>query len=146
MPHEIQTEIEMDAPADRVWSVLTDFAAYPSWNPFVTRIEGDLAKGARLLVHVQPPGGSGMTFRPRLTDVQKGKSLAWLGRLGIRGLFDGAHRFEITSLGDGRCRFVHAEHFAGLLVPLLRKSLDGPTRQGFIAMNEAMKARAEENG
>jgi hypothetical protein len=40
-------------------------------------------------------------------------------------------------------RFVHGESFRGLLVPLLRKNLDGPTRAGFTAMNEALKQRAE---
>src|SRR5208337_3854746 len=32
---EIHTEIEINAPAEKVWKVLTDFAAYPEWNPFV---------------------------------------------------------------------------------------------------------------
>ena len=32
--HKLQTEIEIDADADRVWTILVDFAAYPEWNPF----------------------------------------------------------------------------------------------------------------
>jgi hypothetical protein len=34
------------------------------------------------------------------------------------------------------------ETFTGLLVPLLRRSLDGPTRHGFEAMNLALADRA----
>jgi hypothetical protein len=30
-----------------------------------------------------------------------------------------------------------------MLVSLFKKSLDGPTRQGFVAMNEALKLEAE---
>jgi uncharacterized protein YndB with AHSA1/START domain len=61
---EIHTEIEIDAPAEKVWRVLTDFAAYPEWNPFVRRLEGEVRVHARLQVHVQPAGGKGMSIRP----------------------------------------------------------------------------------
>jgi uncharacterized membrane protein len=33
-------QIHMKAPAQRVWQVLTDFAAYPEWNPFIRRVNG----------------------------------------------------------------------------------------------------------
>ena len=45
---EIHTEIEIHAPAERVWQVLTDFAAYPQWNSFIRRVEGEIRAGARL--------------------------------------------------------------------------------------------------
>lgn len=143
MRHEISTEIEIHAPADRVWHVLTDFASYPSWNPFVTRISGTPAIGERLTVHLVPPGGRGMTFSPRVVELEPGKMFAWLGHLGIRGLFDGAHRFELVPLDGDRTRLVQSEQFSGLLVRLLKKTLDTSTRDGFVAMNEAVKRRAE---
>ena len=30
---ELRSEIEIEAPTERVWGVLTDFAAYPEWSP-----------------------------------------------------------------------------------------------------------------
>ncbi len=66
---------------------------------------------------------------------------AWLGRFGIPGVFDGAHRFELEPLGEGRTRFVQSEHFRGLLVPLLRRSLRTHTLAGFEAMNRALADR-----
>ena len=44
---EIQTEIEINASAEKVWRVLIDFAAYSEWNPFVRRVEGEVSVGAR---------------------------------------------------------------------------------------------------
>jgi uncharacterized protein YndB with AHSA1/START domain len=35
---ELHSEIEIDASAERVWAILTDFASYPRWNPFIRSI------------------------------------------------------------------------------------------------------------
>jgi hypothetical protein len=140
---EIHTEIEIDAPAERVWRVLTDFAAYPEWNPFVRRGEGEVKVGARLHVFIQPSGGKGMSFRPRVRVADPGRELRWLGHLWVAGLFDGEHSFLIEPLGEGRVRFIQRERFGGLLLPLLWKMLDRETRRGFEEMNRALKLRCE---
>jgi hypothetical protein len=72
--------------------------------------------------------------------------LRWLGRVVLPGIFDGEHFFQIEPLDQGRrTRFIQGERFTGLLVPLLRKNLDRGTREGFEAMNQALKARVEES-
>jgi hypothetical protein len=139
----LATAIEIDAPAERVWGVLTDLAAYPVWNPFIRRIAGELTPGARLEVRLEPPGGMGITLRPTVLAADPARELRWLGHLLVRGLFDGAHRLALEPLGPGGSRFVQEERFTGLLVPFLARSLDRHTRPGFEAMNRALKARAE---
>jgi hypothetical protein len=99
-----------------------------------------------LTISIQPPGGSsgkGMTFRPTVLVAEPGRELRWMGRLLLPGIFDGEHYFQIEPLGSGSVRFVHGERFSGLLVPLLKSSLAGGTKAGFVAMNEALKARVE---
>jgi uncharacterized protein YndB with AHSA1/START domain len=59
---ELHSEIEIDAPAERVWHLITDFASYPQWNPFIRTISGPPTPGERLEVRIEPPGGRGMTF------------------------------------------------------------------------------------
>jgi hypothetical protein len=142
MPTDLRTEILIDAPPARIWAILTDFAAYPDWNPFITSSVGTLAVGERLVIRLAPPGGKRVTFKPTITEVEAGRSFEWLGRLVLPGLFDGRHRFELLPNGDGT-RFLQTERFAGVLVPLMRRSLDTHTRAGFEAMNNALKARAE---
>lgn len=142
--HQLSTEIEIAASAERVWAVLTDFASYPSWNPLIVSLEGALALQARLVARMRPPGSARtMTFKPHVTALDPNQRFAWFGTLPIPGLFAGEHSFVLTALGPARTRLQHGEQFRGLLVPLLRKSLDGATRAGFVAMNEALKARAE---
>jgi hypothetical protein len=140
---EIHTEIEINAPAEKVWRVLTDFAAYPEWNPFVRRVDGEVSVGARLHVFIQPSWGKGMSFRPTVLVADHNRELRWLGHLWFPGLFDGEHSFLIEPQGDGHVRFVQRERFGGLLLPLLWKMLDGDTRRGFEEMNLALKGRAE---
>jgi len=142
--HEITTSIEIQAPPSRVWSVLVDFPAHARWNPFVRHIEGAPREGHTLKVFIQPGGGKGMTFRPTVLRAIPYHELRWLGHVLVPGIFDGEHFFRIEPLDGGRAtRFMQGEQFRGLMVPLLRKSLDRGTRQGFEAMNRALKARVE---
>jgi len=143
MSHELSTEIVIAASPDKVWSILSDFSSYPEWNPFVVYIQGRLEKHAKLDVKLRPPGGPAMKLRPQVTTLLPGKQLAWTGRVLVPGMFDGEHRFEVWPLGSERTLLIHAERFRGLLVPILKNTLEGGTRAGFEAMNEAIKERAE---
>ena len=37
----IETSVSLASSPERVWEVLTDFAAFPDWNPLVLRVEGE---------------------------------------------------------------------------------------------------------
>lgn len=141
--YRVDTRIEIDAPAERVWSLLIDFPGHARWNPFVRSIEGILRVGASLQVFIQPPGSAGMRFRPKVLVCEAGRELRWKGKLLMPGLFDGEHYFRLEPRGARQVVFHHGEVFSGLLVPLFRRALDGATRKGFEAMNEALKREAE---
>jgi len=143
---EIRTEIVIAATPQAVWGVLTDFDSYPAWNHFIQSASGRVQERERLKVFLQPPGGRGITFRPRVLAAEPGRQLRWLGHLGIPGLFDGEHIFEIEPLNPGAVRLTQRERFAGLLLPLLWRGLDRDTRRGFESMNRALKERAEGRG
>jgi hypothetical protein len=138
----IHTEIGIGAPAPQVWDVFAAIDTWPEWNPFAT-VSGRLAVGERLTVEIRPPGKRPMTFRPTVVAFEPGRELRWLGHLMVPGLFDGEHGFRVRSDDPGRCRFEQFETFRGLLVaPILLMAGDA-TRQGFEAMNRALKARVE---
>jgi hypothetical protein len=58
-----------------------------------------------------------MRFNPVVTAANPGREFSWLGRLGVRGIFDGAHSFVLQDLGGGRTLVTQSETFRGLLVP-----------------------------
>ena len=140
---ELRREVEIDAPPERVWAVVTDFAAYPEWNPFIRSISGEIHEGAKLEVRIEPPGARAMTFRPTVRTVETSRELRWLGRLLLPGVFDGEHSLRVEPLNGGRSRFVQSESFSGLLVGLFKGTL-AKTETGFEQMNTALKARVEQ--
>ena len=139
---ELNTEIEIAATADQVWAAITAFEEYPSWNPFVRSISGELVSGQTLNVTVSP-GGREMKLTPKVVAVEPGRGFAWKGSLWIGGLFDGRHEFRIEPLGNGSVRFVHREEFTGILVPLIWALIKEDTKKGFESMNAALKAFIE---
>ena len=98
---EIRTEIVIKASPAIVWSVLTDFEKYPSWNPFIKWIKGEAIEGSTITARIEPPNASGMTFKPVVLKVNSQKEFRWLGHLFIPGLFDGEHIFELYENSDG---------------------------------------------
>ena len=144
MSKQLYTEINIDAPAGRVWQVLTDFDAYPQWNPFMTKASGTPVQGERLTIRMQPEGGRAMTFRPRVREAVPQRRLRWLGRFLLPGIFDGEHSFTIEPLDNGGVRFIQQENFRGVLVPLMARSLQRHTLPAFERMNQAVKRRAEQ--
>ena len=144
MVKQLRAHIDIHASPQRVWQVLTDFAAYPQWNPFMTRAAGTPHPGQRLRIRLQPVGGRAVTFRPTVLEATPPRQLRWLGHLLVPGLFDGEHRFTIQPLGQGQVRVVQQEDFRGLLVPLLARSLDRRTLPAFGQLNQALKGRAEQ--
>ena len=137
----IATAVDIDAPAAAIWRVLTDFPAYPEWNPFIRRITGEAKVGARVEVTVQPVNRKPMTFRPTVRAATPERELRWLGRVLLPGIFDGEHAFIIEPQSN-RCRLRHEETFSGLLVPAFGAML-GDTARSFTEANAALKRRVE---
>ena len=141
---ELFAMIEIEAPAERVWQVLTDFGRYPEWNPFMPSVAGDAARRAELEVLVKPDGGRAMRLRPRIVTFRPPRELRWLAR--IPGIFVGEQRFVVEELASTRSRLIHEKRFRGLAVPFVRRVLDGPVKRSFDATGLALKQFAERNG
>ncbi len=139
----ISTEIEIEAPPSAVWAVLSDTDAHRDWNPFIRAFDGDLEVGSQLAITIEPSGSAPMQIKPTVLQVIENQELRWIGRLGIRGIFDGEHSFILEETDQGTTRFRHAETFSGMLVHPLMAFIGASTQEGFNAMNAALKKRVE---
>lgn len=141
---EVRVEVTIDAPANRVWYNLTDFASFPRWNPFFPYAQGTLELNTEIEVHVSTPNGKRMKFRPVIREATQGGRLAWKGRLmPLPGLMDITQTFEIQPDGGSRVKFVATERFGGLLVRFMGGAIE-QSRAGLEQMAQALKKQAEQ--
>ena len=128
-----------------VWAVLSDFASYPDWNPYLVHVEGEARVGTELsLTIVQRNWDAPFTVPATLTEVEPGSMLGWRGVAFFEGVHDTHHTFRLDPLPGDRTRLRQAEAFAGVLPHLIYDdTLRGHTQAAFRAMNEALAARIE---
>lgn len=141
MAKEIKTEIIIKSTPEKVWAILIDFEKYPNWNPFIVSIKGQVQKGKKITVKIEPPGSKSMTFKPTIITKVENRELSWLGSVLFSGLFDGTHKFEVIDNGNGTVTFVQSEKFKGIFVGLFNPE---KTKKGFNAMNRELKELAEQ--
>jgi hypothetical protein len=140
---EVRTEIEINSYPETVWKILTDFATYDQWNPFINKIIGLPTEGSKIEIYLETPSGKNRKYSPRITKVEEGRELRWSGKSSLPGFLNAEHIFTIEELHPERVRFTQREVFDGLLTRLFGKGVDIDVRQGFQDMNEALKMRAE---
>ncbi len=138
----IRTEININAPIETVWSILMDFKNHPNWNPFI-HITGTAEVGQQLENTIFLEGQKPQVFKPRVLAVEQEKMLRWEGNLLIKGIFDGEHYFQLEKINFNQTKLIHGENFKGILSNLLLKMIGEATENGFIKMNQALKAQCE---
>lgn len=132
--------VDIAAPADRVWAVMSDVERWHEWTPSITRVtllrKGALAVGSRALVR-QPK------FPPalwRVTELVPGRSFTWVSVApGLRVI--GRHAVELTVNGT---RAVLTLELKGMVGGLWGRLTRGITER-YIAFEAAgLKARGED--
>ncbi len=139
----LETEITIKASSAEVWDILVDHEAYAEWNPFIKEISGPAQAGENILVYLQLPDSKGMEFKPLVLVNEKEKEFRWVGKLLVKGIFDGEHYFLLESVGPKETHFIQGENFTGILSGLMTKMIGKNTLSGFELMNEALKKKAE---
>jgi hypothetical protein len=132
-----RTEIEIAAPPEVVWDVLTAFDRWPTWNPEIKSMS------------VQEPIVVGSTFRWKagpstvtstIQRLEPPRLIAWSGRtMGIRAI----DVFQLDA-HDGTTLVREAESWNGLVARLLRKPLQRTLDRSLENGLRHLKAAAEQ--
>ena len=84
--------IDVDAPPENVWDILTDLGRYRDWNPLFVEAAGDVAVGQRIMLRSKhPANGRLMTVKPKIIAAKSGAELRWTSSL--PGIMSGEHSF-----------------------------------------------------
>ncbi len=140
----IETPQVINAPIKEVWDAFIDFSSYPNWNPFIKSLKGKPEVGEQLVAELSLPGKKPIIFKPTVLKAIPNQEFRWLGKLFVKGLFDGEHYFKLEKLGDNQTRFIQGENFRGLLSSVLFKMIGEETKRGFDEMNEALAKEIEQ--
>jgi hypothetical protein len=138
-----RTSFEVNAPANRVWDILTTLDRYPEWNPQIPQASGDLREGGRINLRLALPGRPAMDVSAAIEQSRPTSLLTWRGHVGAPWLFEGYRRFEITPVATGRVSVTHVEDIHGLLAPLFSMMMGAQVQTSHDALNAALKSRAE---
>lgn len=139
----IETNIVIDSTPEKIWNILTNFEEYDLWNPFMTKVVGDISLGSKIEVNIKTMSGKKRTYYPIITKCETNKELRWKGKSILPGIFDGERIFILERSNDHKVSFSHKEIFSGLGVKFVGNKLNENLRESFVKMNEALKARAE---
>ena len=128
----------IQAPAEKVWEILTDAAGYPAWDLTMVRIEGKLALGETVKFFTKL---SAQAFPVKVTAFEPGRKMVLTGGMPL-GLFKSERTHTLTANKDGSTTFHTEEIFSGLLLGVFGRTIPDLTEnfQGFTA---ALKKRAE---
>lgn len=135
-PVRAEAERSIAAPADLVWSVLTDLDGWVRWHPDVTRMgwNGRLEPGAEFTWKA-----GGVSIVSRLHEIVPFRRIVWTGRtMGIRAV----HGWIIEPKGAGVLVRTE-ESFEGLVATLLAAPLRRMLTRSLVAGLDALAEECE---
>jgi hypothetical protein len=109
-PVHVRKSIEIHASRDVVWKQLTDFAAWPKWQPGVEsmRAPKSVTPGETF---VWKTGGSEISST--IAIVEPGKTVGWTGAVSVA---KAVHIFRIEAVSPGVTRVTDEESMDGFLL------------------------------
>ena len=142
-PPQIDARIEIDAPIERVWKVLTDFERYPEWNPFTVRVDARLELGAAVRMRVNLVGPFVQPQTEYITTLEEDRRVCWtLNQLPTR-LLSATRCQWLEPLSPERTRYASTDVVTGMLAPLVIGLFGAAMQRGFEHTCRTLKARVE---
>lgn len=133
------TRATINAAPEAVWDILIDGQSWPAWNTTVARLDGHIALGGKVTVHVK--ASPGRAFPVRVVTFEAPRRMVWRGGMPL-GLFTGERNYELRAAGPDSTEFSMIETYSGLMAPLIIKSIPD-LQPAFDAFAACLKKRAE---
>jgi uncharacterized protein YndB with AHSA1/START domain len=143
MAFVIDATLQIEASAELVWQVITDFPRYGEWNPFIPECRTTLQPGDPIDLQV-------ILFPPRRQPQREwmlthtpGREFSYRMKPAPLGALRSRRSHTVTPLGPGRSRYESHFELAGWAQPALKALLGRNLQRGFAGMTEGIRQRAE---
>src|SRR6266851_8580123 len=103
--HSANTNIK--AAPEKIWTILTNGPNYPKWDPWATRIEGNIVAGGKVTAYTKL--SPDQAFPVKVTEFVPGRKMTWTG--GIPVVFKGVRTYTLEPHGNGTTTFTIREAF-----------------------------------
>lgn len=141
-PNPVRAEVEIDAPIEQVWRILTDLDHYGGWNPFTPHAESSLRIGDPIHLHVRLVGRR-LVHRVETVTRNQPHTLGWEMKMGARFLLHAERVQVLTAIHAHRTRYVTEDRFSGWLRPLVLALYGKAMERGFMDCALGLKKAAE---
>ncbi len=141
-PKCVRAEVEIDAPIDRVWKILTDTSRYGDWNPFTPRVDTTLRIGDPIHLQVRLRGER-LMHRVETVTRNQPYTLGWEMKMGTRSLLYAERVQVLTPLGKERTHYMTEDCFTGWLRPLVLGLFGHSMQRGFLDCGLGLKKASE---
>jgi len=143
MSFVIERTLEINAPADLVWEVLTDFPRYGEWNPFVVECRSTLKPGEAFDMRVK------LMARPQrqvewMLEHVPGRRFVYRMKPFPLGALHSRRSHEVEPAGAGRTRYRSFFQLDGWMMPLVRGLMGARIETGMRGMWEGLQKRSEQ--
>jgi len=139
----IDETLEIAAPAGTVWEVLTEFARYGEWNPFVVECASTLEVGAPIEMRVRVFESFAQTQRETVFEHVPGERLCYGLAGDALGALASRRSHEVRARDDRSALYRSHFELSGWLAPLVRTLLGRKLERGFHDMTVAVGSRAQ---
>jgi hypothetical protein len=133
------TRIDIQAPVDKIWRILTDLPRWRQWNSTVERTVGNVERGAKVTVFVKQ--NPGRAFPLRVIELDAPRRMVWAGGMPL-GLFRGTRVYELAAPSTAAVVFSMREDYTGPLAGLIGKSIPD-LQPAFDEFAQCLKREAE---
>ena len=136
-------DINIEAPREKVWKIITDFKSYSKWNSILYMVKNDqLEVGKKFHVTIHDKGKDSKFYATTLSK-EENQSFSAQQKVIGKWFFSATHYFIIDNTAQqNQIKFIQKWHLTGIMSKLFRKLIFKQLAL-FKKMNEELKTHAE---
>ena len=133
----VRSEISINAPVEKVWSVITNTSSYAEWNSVMLVLEGKIKEGNKVKYKFTQEANNSYDIPSKVVSVEEGKLLNQYG--GTKTILTFDHKYILVKEGIKTKLIIH-EEYRGIMVPFWNPD---PVGKAYERLCTDIKNRAE---